>query len=521
VDLDPGTGVDQRTSTSTYSLFLTKLNPDGSYGWSRVTSSVSTSIGTGISIANNGDVYLTGNFGGVTDFDPDGAGDVHGTLNTYGTFLTKINANGSYGWTRITESPWYYGWGRTISLDSSQNIYLTGTFSASANFDPEGAGDIHTAVGGRDIFMSKINADGSYAWTETMGDVGFDMGHSVVVDGSDNVYFTGHYQNTVDLDPTAGVDLRTSTDNSEDTFIIKLNSAGVYQWTQTMGGSLWNGSYEIDVDDAGNVYITGLFEGTTDLDPTAGIDTHTSIGNVDLYVTKLNADGSYGWSRAMGESSTFNNWGNYIAVAGNGTVYATSCYSGIRDFDFTVSGFDYKKSGGYVDIFVTQINTDGSYGWTKVVEGGANYDCSTSSAVDNGGNLYISGLFSGVADFDPAGVGDVRTPVGGNDIFVTRFESTISGGDTVPPITTATVDRGTYRGTPYFDITRVVNEPAVTWFMFTGDGTITTGGINTSAWQVYIGPIHIDGVKKGTANFDFYSEDTAGNQETIRTEVLE
>jgi len=95
----------------------------------------------------------------------------------------------------------------------------------------------------------------------------------------------------------------------------------------------------------------------------------------------------------------------------------------IRNFDFSGTGFDYKESGGYVDIFVTQINSDGSYGWTRVVAGGTNYDCSISSAVDNNDNLYVAGLYSGTADFDPNGIGDVRTSAGGNDIFVTRFSS--------------------------------------------------------------------------------------------------
>lgn len=439
VDLDPTTGVDLHGYVGMVNAYLTKLNPDGSYAWSRIMFGAGYNFGSGIAIADSGDVYVTGNYSGRINYDPYGGGDSHGVPGTTGTFLTKINADGSYGWTRITQTARYYGWGRTISVDSNQNIYLTGTYSDGANFDPEGAGDIRTAADNNDIFLTKINTDGSYGWTATMGSAGYDMGHSVIVDGSDNVYFTGHFQNTVDLDPTAGVDLRTSIDASVDVFLIKYNAAGVYQWTQTMGGSFWDGSYEIDADDAGNIFITGLFEGTSDLDPTAGIDNHTAIGAADIYVTKLNADGSYGWTRTLGEPSTFNNWGNYLTVAGDGTAYATGCFTGTRDFDFTDAGVDARVSAGNADIFVTQILNDGSYSWTKVM-GGTEYDCSISAAVDNANNLFVTGLFNGTADFNSDGGGDLRTSAGGQDIFVTRF------APINPPVADAGVDQNIYLG---------------------------------------------------------------------------
>src|SRR5687767_13565354 len=51
-------------------------------------------------------------------------------------------------------------------------------------------------------------------------------------------------------------------------------------------------------DSSGNVYVTGQFQGTVDFDPTAGVDSHTGAGSNDVFLTKYNADGSYGWTKS-------------------------------------------------------------------------------------------------------------------------------------------------------------------------------------------------------------------------------
>jgi len=57
--------------------------------------------------------------------------------------------------------------------------------------------------------------------------------------------------------------------------------------------------------------------------------------------------------------------------------------------------------------------------------------------------------------------------------------------------------------------------------VLSGDGAITSGGSDTTNWQTYTGVIHIDLPKKGVGNFEYYSIDTAGNQEVTQTEVLQ
>ena len=95
------------------------------------------------------------------------------------------------------------------------------------------------------------------------------------------------------------------------------------------------------------------------------------------------------------------------------------------------------------------------------------------------------------------------------------------GGDTTPPVTTGTFTRTTSKGKVYYAITLSADEPATTHFRLTGQAHITAGGADSTAWQVYTGPISVALDKSGAASFNYYSVDTAGNTEATRTEVLQ
>nr|NIN00103.1 hypothetical protein [candidate division Zixibacteria bacterium] len=84
------------------------------------------------------------------------------------------------------------GWSATV--DSSGNVYVTGEFQGTVDFDPGAGIDNHTSAGDEDIFLTRINSDGTYGWTKTMGGADIDRGWSATVDSSGNVYVAGDFQ---------------------------------------------------------------------------------------------------------------------------------------------------------------------------------------------------------------------------------------------------------------------------------------------------------------------------------------
>ena len=111
-----------------------------------------------------------------------------------------------------------------IAIDGSGNLYTTGFFNRTADFDP-GAGVANlTSAGFADIFISKLDTAGNYVWAKSMGATMNDLGQDIAVDGSGNAYATGYFQETVDFDPGVGTANLTSA-GINDIFISKLSES--------------------------------------------------------------------------------------------------------------------------------------------------------------------------------------------------------------------------------------------------------------------------------------------------------
>jgi hypothetical protein len=89
------------------------------------------------------------------------------------------------------------------------------------------------------------------------------------------------------------------------------------------------------------------------------------------------------------------------------------------------------------------------------------------------------------------------------------------------PVTSYQGISGKSKGVTSYTITLAPSEPAITWFRLAGQGAVVTGGVNVSTWQTYSAEVVIQLDKKGSATFEYYSEDVDGNIEAVNTEVLQ
>ena len=139
-------------------------------------------------------------------------------------FVSKLDSAGAFVWAKQlggTDSDQ----ANSVAVDSSGNVYTTGSFSGTADFDP-GAGTTNlTSAGSSDVFVSKLDSTGAFVWAKQFGGTGSDASNSVAVDSSGNVYTTGSFSGTVDFDPGGGTANLVSTGNG-DVFVSKLSSAG-------------------------------------------------------------------------------------------------------------------------------------------------------------------------------------------------------------------------------------------------------------------------------------------------------
>ncbi len=424
-DFDPSAGVFNLTSTGFDDIFVSKLDNAGNFVWARQMGGADFDQGLGVAVDDSGNVYTTGRFRGTADFDPS-AGVFNLTSAEFlDIFVSKLDSAGNFVWARQMGGT-DLDLGAGVAVDGSGNVYTTGFFKGTADFDPGTRVFNLTSAGSFDIFVSKLDSAGNFVWARQMGGTSVDLGSGVAVDGSGNVYTTGRFRGTADFDPSAGVFNLTSASfddifvsNFDDIFVSKLDSAGNFVWARQMGGTGVDEGYGVAVDGSGNVYTTGYFRGTADFAPGTGVFNLTSAGSFDIFVSKLDSAGNFVWARQMGGTSV--DLGSGVAVDGSGNVYTTGRFRGNVDFD---PGTNVSKltSTGFDDIFVSKLDSAGNFVWARQI-GGTGLDLGSGMAVDGSGNVYTTGFFESTVDFDPgAGVFNL-TSAGSGDIFVSKLDS--------------------------------------------------------------------------------------------------
>jgi len=308
-----------------------------------------------------------------------------------------------------------------IAIDSSGNVLITGQFSGTADFDP-GPGIYNmTSAGLNDIFVCKLDHAGNLIWAKQMGGASSDAGNSIAIDPAGNVYITGNFSGTADMDPGPGV-FNINSAGGLDIFIAKLDPSGNFLWSRSFGDATdEDHGNSIAVDASGNVYTTGNFKGTLDFDPGAATASLTA-DYIDVFVSKLDANGNYVWAKKMGGTSY--DYGYGITVDASGYVYITGAFRFTNcDYD-PGPGVVYLSTYADSEEFIVKLNAAGNLVWAKQTNTGAyNYSNGFAIAVDASGNVYTTGSFKGTSDFDP-GPGTANLVAGGlNDGFALKLNS--------------------------------------------------------------------------------------------------
>ena len=170
-----------------------------------------------IKIDASGNRYVTGFFAGIADFDP--SASVANLTNAGGNdiFIAKYNSSGDYLWAKGIGGTGS-DQGISLTLDGS-NVLVTGFFNGTADFDPSASTANLVSAGGNDIFIAKYNSSGDYVWAKGIGGTTNDLGNSLILDGSGNVFVTGYFNWTADFDPSASTYNLTSMSGGQYGFI--------------------------------------------------------------------------------------------------------------------------------------------------------------------------------------------------------------------------------------------------------------------------------------------------------------
>ena len=334
------------TSAEYKDCFISKVNNQGTWQWAENVAASGPNVypacdSTGIVVEPNGNSFIFGQHYNNLSF---GSSFNLAHMGNTDVFVAGISNSGSWQWARSGGGPGYEMSGG-IALDTSGNVYITGTFggaNASASF---GISTI-TSDGSTDVFIAKLSNSGSWQWAVNSGGSGGEASNGIATDSSGNSYVTGTFEGPTSFGSTSlngiwGIDI----------FVAKVSTTGAWQWAVEAGGTSQSGErpYGITVDSNGDSYLTGvLYANQTNF----GASILTNNGSSVLFVAKLNSTGAWQWAISAGGPSG-DNQGYAVAVYSSGLVYVTGVFSETVQFgDINVT-----TSGGY-DIFIAGLSAD-------------------------------------------------------------------------------------------------------------------------------------------------------------------
>jgi len=396
--------------------FPTGVKAEVSFGWAKQIGASNFQEGKSIALDSKGNVYTTGYFYGSVDFDPGSNTYILSSAGTSDIFISKLDSNGNFLWARQMGGT-DYDQGNSIAIDSDDNVYLTGYFSGMADFDP--GPEIYNAVslGGQDMFIEKLDSDGNFLWLKQLGGIFDDRGNSIAFDSSQNIYWVGSFRDTMEIDFGDYSENLISV-GGHDIFVSKISPSSNFIWAKNMGGEKEDQGYAIAVDADGNSFLTGSFQGTVDFDPSINNFYLTAFGGSDIFIDKLDKFGNLAWAKQIGGIGDEE---GYAISLGPDHVYTTGYFGGMADFDPSNNNF-FLSSSGPTDIFVSKLNLAGDFVWAKKMGGPAD-DYGNSISVDFKKNIFVTGSFRGMADFDPGKKIFNLTSFGMSDIFINKLNS--------------------------------------------------------------------------------------------------
>lgn len=303
-------------------------------------------------------------------------------------YVAKWNSAGVLQWPNTMGSS---GGCNGVVADGAGCVYITGCYSGSLTL-----GSFTLTGNGEAIFIAKLDATGNYLWARSISGGGgdWDMGSTLTIDNSANIYVTGSYTGT----PTFGA-ITAPTATGSNLYIAEYDSSGnALNVITAQGAGLSNITSRVSgitIDSCGYLYVNSMFSNTVQF----GSISLTGSGPRDIFTAKCSNSGTWLWVNSISCGSNGGGSGS-IALDKYTDVYIASLYeSGSATLGSTT------VSGG--DMLVAKYdNGTGNLDWAQSNGSSNNADLMGGITVDNNRFVYIDGGYGTSATFGSTTITD-------------------------------------------------------------------------------------------------------------------
>ncbi len=410
IDLDMASATnDNKTSAGGTDIFVVKYSEEGVYLDGFIIGGTGDDYAASIDINDQNEILILGTYENSIDIDPS-TGTV--TVSGGGLFTGRYSSNLEF----------IRGWGLTMIGARAREIfyadenyfYILADFLGTVDFDPTVADLTKSTISGRDVCVAKYSLQTDECqWVRIFSNNNMDNANSITIDDTENVYFSGQYYGTG--------------------FINKLDKNGLDIWQKIIepvfGGKCEPTQIQFN---SGNLIIAGHFEGEMDFNPDVTVNSLTSNGSRDMFLSKYDLDGNYIDAFSMG-SNSFDAIYKLINDTQN-NLYITGTFLGAVDFDPSAGITEITAVGN--QIFFAKYDKNFNYRWAFNIVGLGTSNYGYSLAVRDS-LLWTTGYYYYDNDFDPSANTYLMTTAGlnNNDAFLARYtmcgKTYVASADTI------------------------------------------------------------------------------------------
>lgn len=362
------------TATGRSDVFISKIDKYGNFIWATKAGGENDDYIYSIMSDLDGSSTIEGNFSGSANFS-----DITLRSSTKDEYFTaKLDSNGNYTSAEVSENKNTETSNiKSVLSDGSQII--AGTFS---NNKILGARSLQSR-GNKDVFIAKQNKDGSYDWATSAGGSDYDSVFAISSIDNNSTFITGTFSGSASFGDTTLI-----SSSEQEIFIAKLNADGTFAWANKVGGFGNDYVKSIKGQNDGSSFIIGTFTGVASFGGTS----LNSFGEEDIFIAKLNANGSFSW---VTQAGGFNkDYGIDISPLADGSTLITGEFTGKANF-----GNIGLTSAGNSDVYIAKLNINGEFEWVRRA-GGESSDKSHSIKTHEDGSSIITGTFIGTSNWE-------------------------------------------------------------------------------------------------------------------------
>ena len=373
-------------------MYIAKYNANGDFLWVKGIGGTGYVNCSAVVIGGNF-IYLAGKYTNTIDFDPSANSSnltsANGSFEA--VFMAKYDLNGNHISSKSIDGETDL---RFTSISFSNNqLLVSGNFSGAVDFDPSTNALNLSSNGRKDIFIAKYSTLFIPQWAYAIGGVDDDTCFSSTVNSFGELIITGNYKNSVDFDPSSTSNILINSSTANNTYIAKYSTSGGLIWVKDIQAKMSSSTSSTPIivsDTLNNLIVAGVFNLTSDFDPSAATASLTPSGS---FVAKYDTNGNYIWAKKL--TSTTNKGIIYDGATTNVTVFGTFNSSTTSDFDPGTAVYNLDTTTG--TNYFASYDTNGNFVYAKNIQP----TITNIINIDFEG-IFLTGDFVGSADFDPS-----------------------------------------------------------------------------------------------------------------------